>query len=151
CEVATDTDVANCGACGKMCGPVKNGTPGCAGGMCVPRCNPGFMHCSMNPDDGCEVASAVDAKNCGMCGNVCPVMGAHGQVACVNGACAISQCDFGYADCNKMAGDGCEVAVASDNANCGTCGNACGAVPNATASCTAGKCVIGMCNAGFAD
>jgi hypothetical protein len=48
------------------------------------------------------------------------------DLGCVNHLCG-GQCDPGWADCNGNPADGCEVNVTSDAANCGTCGNACGA------------------------
>ncbi len=44
-------------------------------------------------------------------------------------------------DCNGAAFDGCEVAVASDNANCGACGVRCSAV-GGVAGCDSGACTI---------
>src|SRR5262249_35551153 len=147
----TAADGRNCGGCGRVCPPVRNGTGSCEAGQCTAACNPGFLHCSMVPEDGCEVNGAVDVSNCGACRNACRAVVSHGQVGCAAGTCIVTRCDAGFADCNKMAGDGCEVQTASDSANCGVCGNACNAVPNATASCSNGRCMIGMCNAGFAD
>jgi hypothetical protein len=54
--------------------------------------------------------------------------------------CAASACNFvcnaGFRDCNGMAGDGCEANTASDNNNCGACGNRCG---------SGTTCLAGMC------
>jgi len=36
-------------------------------------------------------------------------------------------CDPGVADCDGLLHTGCETLVASDAANCGACGHACGA------------------------
>jgi hypothetical protein len=41
--------------------------------------------------------------------------------------------------------------VLTDPNNCGACGAPCRALPNASASCSAGNCLLGACNAGFAD
>lgn len=46
-------------------------------------------------------------------------------------------CEAPLADCDKNPQNGCEVNLSTDGANCGTCGNACGA----GLSCSAGKCV----------
>ena len=59
-----------------------------------------------------------------MCGGV-QCMLTHATAACVNDACAIQQCDTGYADCDGKDATGCEVSL-TDPANCGACGNACG-------------------------
>jgi hypothetical protein len=41
------------------------------------------------------------------------------------GKCAVASCLFAYGDCDGHAENGCEADLASDNANCGACGNAC--------------------------
>lgn len=58
--VDTQTDPANCGACGKTC-PVA-----CSGGACVAQCPNGTKSCN-----GACVNTQVDAANCGACGVVC--------------------------------------------------------------------------------
>jgi hypothetical protein len=50
----------------------------------------------------------------------------HISPACGGGTCN-GACDPGFADCNgNKQTDGCEINVASDPNNCGTCGNVCG-------------------------
>jgi hypothetical protein len=77
----------------------------------------------------------TDAANCGTCGNVCSMPNA--TASCVQGQCGLASCAVGYADCDGLAGDGCEALLASDASNCGTCGNACGA----GTYCSAGTCI----------
>lgn len=55
-------------------------------------------------------------------------------------------CPAGQTSC----GGGC-ADLATDEANCGTCGHACAAPPNASAACSAGVCGLGACAAGWAD
>jgi hypothetical protein len=69
-----------------------------------------------------------------------------GAVACTAGACAVTRCDAGRADCNGNGRDGCEVTLASDAAHCGACGNACPSV-EARRLCTAGSCAPTSCRA----
>lgn len=45
-------------------------------------------------------------------------------------------CAARFADCNRSLADGCEANLATDDANCGACGNACGA----GLACQAGSC-----------
>lgn len=72
CETQISTDVANCGACGKVCPAIANGTPACANGACgVGACNQGHGDCDNNPGDGCESDLGGDANNCGQCGVAC--------------------------------------------------------------------------------
>lgn len=133
--VCTDTmtDHANCGACGRECGPAEV----CYDGDCALECPPGKIACSgtcVDPDsdplncgscghacgDGeecCEGACAdlsSDVTHCGACGSACP-----DRHVCSGGACE-SVC-APLADC----GGSC-VDTSSDLHNCGTCGNDCG-------------------------
>jgi len=59
-------------------------------------------------------------------------------------------CTGSMADCDADAFDGCETDLQTSAANCGACGNAC-SLANATPACSAGSCVIGSCNMGWAD
>ena len=70
---------------------------------------------------------------------------------CKAGACAISMCNGGFADCDMKVVNGCEVTLATDVNNCGTCGIACQPGKNQAATCAAGKCGLGACLQGFAD
>jgi hypothetical protein len=72
CEVSTQSDVNNCGACGRMCAAVNNAAPVCINGTCgVGACNAGFADCDANPANGCEAALNGDRNNCGACGVTC--------------------------------------------------------------------------------
>ncbi len=150
CEVATDADLKNCGACGKVCQNVANGTPGCAKGVCgIGNCLVNFADCDGNPVNGCEASVLSDVGNCGTCGNACG-QPANGVAACTNGSCTIASCNAGFVDCDGKFANGCEVNVAGDPMNCGGCGKACKAA-NATPLCANGACALGPCSAGFAD
>ena len=93
---------------------------------------------------------ASDPANCGACGTSCAGRFANTVPACVGGSCVLGSCVGGYANCDGSASNGCEVNLNTSATNCGTCGSACD-LPNATASCAAGRCVLGACNPGFAD
>jgi len=43
----------------------------------------------------------------------------------MGGVCGLGTCNAGFGDCNGMPADGCEVNLATNNANCGACGNVC--------------------------
>src|SRR5207237_6236968 len=60
-------------------------------------------------------------------------------------------CHDGFDDCNHDRGDGCEVDLAEDPTNCGTCGAGCAVLANATVACRMRLCAIDSCNPGFAD
>ncbi len=148
CEINTTTDPKNCGTCGTLCSEA-NGSAVCNSGTCgLGPCNPGFLNCDGKYASGCNVNSNTDTNNCGGCNNVCNL--ANSTSTCSAGACAISSCNTGFADCDKMPGDGCETNIKTSTSNCGACGNAC-STPNASPSCSNGTCGIGACNTGFAN
>jgi hypothetical protein len=150
CEVATGSDVKNCGGCGVACN-LPNATALCVGGACdIGACNPGFRDCDANPANGCEVDTNNDPMNCGACNANCAKL-PHAIAGCAMAACTIGSCTAGYADCDKMVGDGCESQVASDPMNCGGCGKVCPAPPNVATTCANGMCGLGGCLPGFAD
>ena len=147
CEISLNIDAANCSACGSVC-KLANASQVCANGNCkVGSCNAGFLDCNGLPGDGCEISSTSDALNCSGCGKACP--STNGTASCVASVCQIA-CNPGYADCNKNAVDGCEINVNSDVNNCSACGMVC-SLPNASAGCSGGSCVIASCSGGFAD
>jgi hypothetical protein len=187
CEADFNTDSLNCGGCGVACAmgqmcqagvctpavcqilcTYNNGICQCVNNMCVScTCNVGYADCNNNHADGCETNVTSDVNNCGACGLVCSL--AHATPACTSGVCNIHSCSPGYGDCNGNAADGCEVNLASDANNCGTCANVCPmgqacmagvcvgggcgvcAPPNATGACVNNMCTIQICNQGYAD
>ncbi len=148
CEVSLASDPAHCGACQHACA-VANATAACAAGACaVGTCNPGFANCDGSAANGCETVPATDTAHCGACGNTCSL--ANAEPVCAAGACAIGSCAEGYANCDGIAANGCEVALDTSAAHCGACGSAC-SLSNATAVCAAGACAVGACSTGFAN
>lgn len=82
CEIDTDIDADNCGACGVVCG-AANAVTGCTTGACtIAMCDTGWADCDMDYTNGCELDVSFDDMNCGACGNVCPA----GE-SCVLSAC----------------------------------------------------------------
>ena len=150
CEVSLKADASNCGACSHVCA-LPFATSNCTAGACaITGCTVGHADCNHIAADGCEASPGSDALNCGSCGNQCPT-GVNGVNGCVNAVCAVVSCKAGFADCNGQAGDGCEVNLTTDLANCGGCKSPCGALANATVACSSGKCVIGKCDAGYGN
>jgi hypothetical protein len=93
-------------------------------GTVVQRCEPGLTACGSACAD-----TNVDPKNCGTCGNTCPV-------ACAAGAC-VTTCPATTTNCS-----GACVDVTASAANCGSCGNSCAAGKVCTASaCSCGATV----------
>jgi hypothetical protein len=119
CEVDTDTDPQHCGGCAIACA-FPNANVGCAGGKCtLTSCVNGFSDCNKNPTDGCEAALATDPKNCGACGNVCP-MGGNGA-SCMNGVCStLPPMDAALVGYWNLDDAGPMVKDASPNRNDGT-------------------------------
>ena len=151
CEVDTSMDLANCGACGKACGNVANGTPICKLGACsIAVCAQGFGNCDNDYANGCEAQLAGDVKNCGNCGRACAVP-PNATATCSGGSCGIGGCNMGFADCDGVLVNGCESDVSADPANCGGCGRACPVIVNGVGACKGNACVITSCDNGFAD
>lgn len=102
----------------------------CQAGQC--SCAPGRSDCNGLPADGCEINVTNDPNNCSGCGNVCVLPNA--TESCVASMCMVGSCDPGFANCNGMTADGCEVNTTSDNSNCGFCGLVCPGVQNCIGS-----------------
>jgi hypothetical protein len=148
CEVDPNTNVNNCGGCGRTCS-TNNITAACSGGACTGTCAAGWGDCNSDKrTDGCEVNILTAPANCGACGQVC----SNNHIStpsCAAGTCN-GTCDSGWGDCNgNKLSDGCETNINTTVAHCGGCGQACSA-NNITAACTSGQCT-GTCNAGFDD
>jgi len=145
CEVPTDSDPLNCGACGKACAADVL----CWRGAC--GCPNGYTQCGTE----CKKLGSDDLI-WGACGNVCKaptdpsdpawicgsgVTPAHTQWSCMTAACGLS-CKGGFGNCNNdLCLDGCEVDLKTDALNCGACGNKCAAGQ----TCEGGSC---LCPAG---
>ena len=120
----TAVDPANCGACGHGCTLPNTAITGCTVGSCsVVRCATGFGDCDADPANGCESGTTDSVTNCGACGRACVLP--HATATCAASACAIGTCAPGFADCDGVAANGCEVNTQADNGNCGTCGTSC--------------------------
>ncbi|MBL8684203.1 MAG: hypothetical protein JNK05_33825 [Myxococcales bacterium] len=145
--VNVQSDVNNCGVCGRACAFANAGAT-CNVGMCqITTCNPGFSNCNGFSADGCETNTNTSTNNCGACGRACGG-GANATAQCSAGACALA-CNPGFANCDMSNANGCEANLNS-LAHCGACGAACSR-PNATATCAMGTCALGMCSMGFGN
>jgi alpha-tubulin suppressor-like RCC1 family protein len=150
CETNLQNDVAHCGACGATCPALENASPVCRMGACqVGVCASGFGNCDDNAANGCETDTRTAPDHCGACGTVCSAP-ANADATCAAGACGFA-CLAGFADCDADPANGCETDTRTTIEDCGACGSACAAGPNAMAACVAGACVVGACTAGFAD
>ncbi len=129
CETPLGKDPKNCGGCGITCAEGDI----CWKGAC--GCPKGFTACG----DECKKLDADD-DNCTACGTLCraptddadprwtcgsKVTPANTKWTCAESSCSL-RCKPLYGDCNdNFCGDGCEVDLGSDPANCGACGHAC--------------------------
>ena len=134
--VNTTVNVQHCGSCATACALPNVTVNACASSNCVVGgCAAGFGDCDGVTTNGCETATgASDVNNCGGCGIKCTYPNA--GATCSSGTCAPGACKAGFADCDGVPTNGCETSIASDSANCGACGNACGGGQ----VCSAGKC-----------
>jgi hypothetical protein len=143
CETNTQTDSANCGACGKAC-TVAGGTPLCAGGLCqVKSCTAPAADCDNSPTDGCEVNLSTNQTNCGGCGAAgsnCNSYFSNATAHCGNSACVFDGCGVDHANCDTDLTNGCEVDLKTDKNHCGNCGTACSTANTTSTSCNAGTC-----------
>lgn len=129
----------NCGSCGNACA---------AGKQCFRTSDTGMAcQCSGNkvicPGPSCADLEN-DAMNCGSCGYVCPQID-FADITCAKGRCGYA-CKPGFADCNGLPEDGCEVDLNRDPRSCGACGNSCDL--GIGQPCVAGKCAARECDAG---
>lgn len=97
----------------------------------APMCDGGGSYCGAA---GCKDLTK-DLSSCGTCGNVCPA-GANGTPTCSAGKCMFT-CKTGFADCDGADPNGCEVALLTDESNCGSCAKKC---------LTGETCSAGACN-----
>jgi hypothetical protein len=86
------TDVNNCGSCGRVCGGTANGFPVCTAGSCGLACNAGSTLCGISCVS--NTSFKTDVNNCGSCGHVCSLT-PHANPTCSAGTCGFS-CIYPY-------------------------------------------------------
>ena len=148
CETDTRVSPSHCGMCTNACS-VMGGSPTCRAGVCsIGSCDPGRGDCDGNAANGCETDTRTTVAHCGACGSACALPNATAR--CEAGACAVSACNAGFADCDGVAMNGCEVDTRTSLAHCGACGRGCSPA-SATGACVAGTCTVAACTPGSAD
>jgi hypothetical protein len=174
CEINGNTDVMNCGVCGRVCS-AANATSMCTAGACTFTCLANWYDVDNNTANGCEYPCVrtnngveacdgidnncdgrsdesfnfmTDPQHCGMCNRACTPPSFAMTTACGGGNCSITSCVPGRANCNGTYADGCEVDTSSTVSNCGGCGLACSAPNVQTYSCGSGSCGIQQCAPG---
>ena len=131
--VDPQTDVANCGGCGRAC----TSSSVCAAGVCGSDAGPAACAEGQTRCGPYCATVAIDPLHCGRCGNRC----APGQI------CAAGQCAAAGPGLGTPAATGCTppsvrcgaycVATSTDPLNCGGCGTRC--APGQL--CAEGRCV----------
>jgi hypothetical protein len=97
-------------------------------------CQPGYRNCDHLCANQCETYVDSDVEHCGACDTRCgPV--ANGSPACFHGICVV-ECSSGFADCDRVSANGCEVDLRVDPNHCGQCDKTC----PAGSTCAAGTC-----------
>ncbi len=152
------SDNFSCGTCGTRCVAPDAGPPptnmeyGCVSGECgKPRCKSGFKqawaNCNGDLEDGCEINTATDPNNCGVCGKKC----GPGQICLQEGmnpprcACAANETLCGVGNALSCAD------LMNDPNNCGVCGNRCtGGTNHGAPTCRKGFCDYD-CEQGWGD
>ncbi|MBX3230055.1 MAG: hypothetical protein KIT84_25525 [Labilithrix sp.] len=71
CAADLQSDIGNCGACGRVCPNRVNAYGVCNGGACEIACNTAFADCDGKAETGCEVSLDNDTNHCGACGRSC--------------------------------------------------------------------------------
>lgn len=115
---------------------------GCRMSACAPRvCVPDSVRC---PEGGRErTVCAADGFSTRT--EPCPEGANTANVRCVLGNACAFDCRPGFADCDRMEANGCEVDVTVSARHCGACGNAC----PAGQGCAMGECRAGVPTAGY--
>jgi hypothetical protein len=120
------SDRSHCGACAAACPSGQ----GCYAGACA-VCG------GATPNDcgGVCVDVRRDVNHCSACGVACLPRGPNEIAQCEASVCS-RMCRSFFAECDANVGTICETNVGTDNANCGSCGNACAA----GLTCVTGAC-----------
>lgn len=143
CETNTNTDIANCGVCGKTCN-APGGTPECVSGACdIKTCTGALADCNGVLTDGCEINTATSQTHCGACtgdNTNCNGIFANATAHCANSACVFDGCGTDQANCDTVLSNGCEVNLKTDKNHCGNCSTACATTGASSTSCSAGAC-----------
>jgi hypothetical protein len=140
CEVTLHTN-DDCSGCGDIC-PAGKTCLRYSGNAWACLCHDGEALCGTQ----CMLIDS-DPEHCGSCFHACPgLLVPNFEATCSLGTCG-GKCREGYADCDELLDNGCEVDTRVNNRNCGACGHAC--LPGQV--CSNGTCLVAPCDAGAGD
>ena len=114
----------------------------------APRADAGVVP-SIDAGGGYRGDAALDASDDAASRDAgCPTLcvNEHGGASCSSGRCEVS-CEIGYADCDGVAGNGCETSTTDEVSSCGGCERRC-TTQHGTTSCVEGVC-LPSCVAGI--
>lgn len=132
-------------------GTSQGGSAGGAGGMAGKGGSSGIGGCAAGEKLCGASCVSMDDVSFGCADLACvPCAVANGSPACVSGSCAIGSCNPGFADCNGLYADGCEIDVLTHVEHCGACGRPCSPSHVASLNCSAGVC-NSACDLGYAN
>lgn len=125
CEEILLNSTANCGACGFNCSSMAHVDKAvCRGGIClILSCLDGWGNCDGDSFNGCETDTTSSTTNCARCGSTCLQLGV-ASASCGNSQCRIN-CSVGFADCDGIKSNGCEVDLNNSATQCGDCSGNC--------------------------
>lgn len=84
--VDTSRSVLNCGACGRSCPAVLNGSASCSAGSCGSVCDEFHGDCDHDVASGCESNLRTSRGHCGACGHGCAA-----PEDCQGGRCVVAR------------------------------------------------------------
>ena len=171
CEEKVDDDKPEHSCAAHLCEPCYDAghhiaVPVCeSDGSCgFTACETGFLDCDANAANGCEtdVRPELPANpDTGCAARGCaPCFSSDKHVAeaecAVDGSCAIVNCEEGYANCDGLAGNGCEEHVGDNTPEHGCSNKTClSCYPpehHVVAACSpSGACEVVACDDGFGD
>lgn len=119
------TTVMNCGRCNNVCPTAPDAMIACVSGTCsISGCATDRRNCDGMYANGCETNITTSAAHCGGCGVACVPGMRVLNVGCTAGACEITECEPGYADCDGDFATGCEQRLGTRN-HCSACNDRC--------------------------
>ena len=156
CESSLST-ISYCGSCSTSCIGFDHAIATCdtsnyPNNVCkISACSSFYGDCDKDISNGCEVRLTSNNNHCGSCDTPCVLENAKSSCSSI-GVCEIIQCNDGYANCDLITSNGCEVDLRNSLNNCGQCGSGCSSLGNTLSSiCSSSSCQIISCSPLYGD